>query len=390
MMSTYWRLFLCALGVCVSAPYLTAAAQAPPELRLTRDLRIDAATNDLTLITPPGGIAVSTRGTIAVTQNQDGTIRFFDAQGKSLGTFGRKGQGPGEFQTTNRLTWVGDTLSVSDASTRRYTLISPERSLVRSVSWLSAVSLATRAGGEPPRARPSPPRVRYADGSMLLTVSLATGSAMPDWPGGEKPGTPFIRVDSTGAFQRLIAWSPRAQCEAPFDAGNGPGSGGMVIPFCHQTLEEISPDGNLLVLVTKGTERSEFRVSVFRANGDTVFSQAVAFQSVPLPKAVADSARASRARGSQSQRDAAATMTIPETYPPFSRLIVGRDESVWIESIGPGAERFWYVLGNRGTLAGRAIVPRNVQLMVVSRTEVWGIETDDDGLQHIVRYRVGR
>jgi hypothetical protein len=146
-----------------------------------------------------------------------------------------------------------------------------------------------------------------------------------------------------------------------------------------------------LVLVSKGTERpSVFRVSAFRANGDTVFSQTVAFRSVPIPKSVADSARAARARGTQGQRDAAAKMLIPETYPPFSRLIVGRDESIWIESYGPGAEKFWYVLDNRGTITGRATVPRNVHLMVASRTAVWGIETDDDGLQHIVRYRVNR
>jgi hypothetical protein len=381
----------CAFGAALLVPPLPLRSQAAPALRLTRDLRIDAAAHDLTLVFPPGGIAVSSQGSIAASQNQDGTIRFFDAQGNALGVFGRKGQGPGEFQRIGGFTWAGDTLMVSDGTTRRYTLISPDRTLVRSVAWPSLVTLPAREGGEAPRVRAANPRARYSDGSLLLPASLATGSAAPDWPGGGKPGVPFIRVDSSGAFQRLVAWSQRAQCEAPFDAGAGPGSGGMLIPFCHQALEEVSPDGNLFVLVVKGSERpSTFRVTAFRANGDTVFSQPVAFQSVPIPKSVADSARAARARGSQSQKDAAAKMPIPETYPPFARLIVGRDETIWIESYGPGAERFWFVLDNRGTDTGKAMVPRNVQLMVVSRTAVWGIETDDDGLQHIVRFRVSR
>ena len=89
----------CAFGAALLVPPRSACGQRPPTLRLTRDLRIDAAANDLTLIIPSGGITVSSQGTIAVTQNQDGAIRFFDAQGKSLATFGRKGQGPGEFQT---------------------------------------------------------------------------------------------------------------------------------------------------------------------------------------------------------------------------------------------------------------------------------------------------
>lgn len=389
-MTTYWWRFLCALGVGIAAPYVTATAQSLPELQLTRDLRIDAAANDLTRIFPPGGLAVAPNGMIAVTQNQDGTIRFFDAQGKPSGAFGRKGQGPGEFQMITSFMWIGDTLLASDGTTRRYTFISPDRALLRSISWLPSVSVPGRAGIEAPRVRASFPRARYADGSTLLTVSLATGSTTPDWPGGEQPGTPFIRVDSTGAFQRLIAWSTRAQCAVQFDAGNGPTSGSLGIPFCHQTLEEVSPDGDLLVLVSKETERPAFRVTGFRANGDTSFTRSIAFRAIAIPKSVVDSARATRARGSQGQRDAAAKMPIPETYPPFARLIVGRDESIWIESFGPGAERFWYVLDNRGTVTGRATVPGNVQLMAVSRTVVWGIETDDDGFQHIIRLRVSR
>jgi hypothetical protein len=390
---SYWRAFR--VFAVVSLTYRTAAAQSPREFRLTRELRIDAAQHDLTVVYPPGGVpgglAVAPNGTMAVRQNQDGLIRFFDAQGNALGAFGRKGQGPGEFQTIGAFTWAGDTLIVSDGTTRRYTLISPDRKLVRSIAWPTTVTLPARAGAETPRVRASIPRVRYADGSLLLPVSLATGSVTPDWPGGEKTGTPFIRADSTGAFQRLISWSTRAGCSVQFDAGSGPTSGTLVIPYCHQALEEVSPDGNLLVLVSKDTERPDaFRVSAFRADGDTVFSQPVAFQLVPIPRSVADSARAMRARGTQGQRDAAAKMPIPETYPPFARLIVGRDESFWIESYGPGAERFWYVLDNRGTVSGRATFPRNVQLIVVSRTAVWGIETDTDGLQHIVRFRLTR
>jgi hypothetical protein len=385
---------LCILAV-VSAGYRAVPAQSPPQVRLARELRIDAAQHDLTVVYPPGGVpgglAVAPNGTIAVSQNQDGLIRFFDAQGNALGAFGRKGQGPGEFQRIGALTWAGDTLIVSDGTTRRYTLVSPDRTLVRSIAWPTTITAPARAGGEAPRVRTSFPRARYADGSLLLPAPLATGSPTPDWPGGEKAGIPFIRVDSTGAFQRLIAWSLRAQCEASFDAGNGPGSGGFLIPFCHQTIEEVSPDATLLVLVSKGTERpSVFHVSGFRPNGDAVFSQSLTFQPVAIPKSVVDSARAARARGTQGQKDAAAKMLIPETYPPFSRLIIGRDESIWIESYGPGAERFWYVLDNRGTVSGRATAPRNVQLIVVSRTAVWGIETDDDGLQHIVRFRVSR
>ena len=365
-------------------------AQEPPTLRLTRDLRIDAAEHDLTPIAPPAGMAVSDGGVIVFGQNQDGVLRFFDARGASLGTFGRKGQGPGEFQTIGRLTWIADTLVASDGSTRRLTLISPDRKLIRTVPWLATVSVPAKSS-DVPRVRASIPRIMYADGSQLMTVSLATGSPVPDWPGGEKPGTPMVRVDSTGAFLRLIAWSPRRECSQPWDAGRGMGSGSMLIPFCAQTIEETTPDGSRLALaILEAGGAPAFRVVVFRANGDTVYSRSYPYQLVSIPGAVRDSVRAMRARGSQSQRDAAAKMPIPESYPPVSRLLLGHDESVWLEGYGARGERVWQVLDARGDVIGKVVAPPSTQVMVVSREVVWAIETDNDGLQHIVRFRVTR
>jgi len=375
--------------IMVSPPSL--AAQAVPELRLTRDLRIDAAEHDLTFITPPGGMAVSTSGVIVFSQNQDGVLRFFDARGASLGTFGRKGQGPGEFQIAARLSWIAGTLVVSDGTTRRFTLVSPDRKLIRTVPWLANVSVPGKAG-EGPRVRASIPRSSYADGSQLMTVSLATGSPVPEWPGGEKPGIPLIRVDSTGAFQRLIAWSPRRDCSVPFDAGAGMGSGTLMTPFCAQAIEDVSPDGSRISLAfLEPGSTPAFRVTAFRASGDTIYSRSYPFQPVSIPSGVKDSARAARARGSQSQRDAAAKMPIPDSYPPVSRVLVGRDETTWLEVYGAKGERVWQVLDARGSVIGRiGAPPPNTHFMVVSRDAVWAIETDGDGLQHVVRFRVGR
>src|SRR5688572_17587113 len=95
-----WR-FLVVAVTLVSPPLL--GAQEPPAWRLARDLRIDAGEHDLSPIT---SLAVSPNGNIAINQQQDGLVRFFDAGGKPLGTFGRRGQGPGEFMTVGRMWWI--------------------------------------------------------------------------------------------------------------------------------------------------------------------------------------------------------------------------------------------------------------------------------------------
>src|SRR3990172_8419254 len=112
----------------VLASALPTGAQSIPVLTITRDLRIDAAEHDLSPIT---WLTVSPTGNIAVSQPQDGLIRFFDARGSSLGSFGRKGRGPGEFDTPSRVGWIAETLWVGDMGTRRFTLVSPSRTLVR-------------------------------------------------------------------------------------------------------------------------------------------------------------------------------------------------------------------------------------------------------------------
>jgi hypothetical protein len=93
----------------------------------------------------------------------------------------------------------------------------------------------------------------------------------------------------------------------PYDAGAGMGSGNMAIPLCPQAIEDVAPDGSRvsLAFLDPGSAAA-FRVMAFRANGDTLYSRSYPFQSVSIPAEVKDSARATRARGSQSQRDAAA------------------------------------------------------------------------------------
>lgn len=40
-------------------------------------------------------------------------------------------------------------------------------------------------------------------------------------------------------------------------------------------------------------------------------------------------------------------------------------------------------------MVGRVAVPDNVRIVVANATHIWGIETDADGVQSVVRYRVG-
>jgi hypothetical protein len=129
-----------------------------------------------------------------------------------------------------------------------------------------------------------------------------------------------------------------------------------------------------------------YRVEVTRSTGENVFVRSYAYRPVEVPSAVRDSIKAA----ARAPAPRAAAEKLPEFYPPLRTILSGRDETVWIELFSTGRDRAWQVLDERGNQVAQVKVPRNIRIQVASRAVVWATETDDDGLQHIVRFRVTR
>lgn len=99
------------------------AQSTPRTLPLTKELTISGIEEDLC---PIENIAIAADGGMVVWQQQDRQLRFFDSRGRSLGRFGRSGEGPGEFRYLSPLAgWKSDTFWLTDPTTRRVTLVSP-------------------------------------------------------------------------------------------------------------------------------------------------------------------------------------------------------------------------------------------------------------------------
>jgi hypothetical protein len=81
-------------------------------------------------------------------------------------------------------------------------------------------------------------------------------------------------------------------------------------------------------------------------------------------------------------------MTAPASYPPLSRIVLGRDQTTWLEVYSTEGDRQWLVLDARGEPVGRVAVPRGVRIQAASRESIWATDTDEDGLQHIMRFAI--
>lgn len=389
MMRTFWRGISCTLGTSLVLYPLAMGGQSPSQLRITRDLRIDANAHDLSNV---GWLVVAPDGSIAVSQPQDGLVRFFRANGSPLGSFGRKGRGPGEFEQLARGGWLADSLWVSDFSTRRFTIIGPDRTLARTVPWVASLDFPGLPPDEVPRTTSVAARAVLSRNAQILQVSLPDDGT---WPGGRKSGDATVRAASAGTFERVLAWRPQVDCifSRPITVEGRSGVASMIVPFCAQPIDDISADGSRYVaseVLSARDRRGQYRVTAFRSSGDSLWSRVLDYEVVSIPASVLDSVITQRTGRSGPAVAVALREKTPRVFPPLLRVLAGRDQSTWLERYSVSGQRTWIALDERGNLAGTLAVPRNVRILAASLQTVWATETDDDGLQSIVRFRVSR
>jgi hypothetical protein len=82
--------------------------------------------------------------------------------------------------------------------------------------------------------------------------------------------------------------------------------------------------------------------------------------------------------------------TMPSYFPPVQFAFVGTDGTTWLMYwAAPGAAtRQYVVLGSNGDPLATVVLPKSVLPQVISRHVMWGVLTDADGIDSVVRYRV--
>lgn len=393
------RLALCIPVLTISG--LTAitvfgAAQAIPRtLPLTKELAISGVEEDLG---PIDRIAIAADGGVVVWQQQDRQLRFFDSRGRSLGRFGRSGEGPGEFRTLGPLSgWKSDTLWITDPTTRRVTLISPERTLVRSVKWPTAIRFGVDSVSLDPGLVP---RAIFPDGSIIAPLFLRASTPRPLWYDTKERRTPYVTARPDGALVRVVGWSSELatrECivEVNFKDGGGSAIG---IPFCAMATAGVVSDGSRFVTVTPEPGNGIHLVAVTPA-GDTLVDRRHRFPVHRIAKSVLDSTRRAMrnvpglryasAANTAKVVEAVNRITLPNTYPAFRRVLLGEDGSVWLEQWAADGTRLWVAVDRDGTILGRVQLPSRGELRAARRGTIWVVELDDDDVPSIVRYGVG-
>jgi hypothetical protein len=352
-------------------------------LRLVETLRIDGNAQDLV---PINRVIIGTDGTIVLAQRIDNSVVFFGPAGERLGVVGRAGDGPGEFRVISGLGWIADTLWVLDGQLRRFTLISPAQSVIRTIPSPRFAHPPPSASGSLPDFNVIFPQALYADGAVAAILGAPTGARAEQFNQLQIETIGSVSLD--GIFRRVIAQYPRGESE---------GLTG-VYPFAPvRALTGFSADGNRIAMVkpsVEGPDAGLFRVLVVTPAGEVVYDRQHPFEKVPITRAAAEAridllaGRLAERRGAAAAAEYRRKAYVPPLYPPFTGIHVARDGGIWIQERATAVGHAYLVFDHRGTPLGRVILPTTQQVRAVERETVWVTEQDANGVESVVRYRV--
>jgi hypothetical protein len=236
------------------------------------------------------------------------------------------------------------------------------------------------------------PIERFPDGHFVV-------SAAPRRPSQAPLGLTFIDSVPLGivSFSDLAPkWigSLRNEMFMVQSAGGGRRGGGRTAvsyPYGRRTSYAVSGDR----LWVGDSETGTITQHTSAGRGVAVFAAPTAAR--PLDTAAIRRLRTSLLSDAmnwndRARMDAAHAFPYPKNAPRFAEFLPGINGEMWIAQFreDPSARRTYVVVDRTGAAIGRVTAPPRVELLEIGATDVLGILTDGDGIEHVVRHTLRR
>lgn len=308
-------------------------------------------------------------GRVIVADGGSARMVVFDAAGRHSATWGRRGEGPGEFTGLAKVArWRGDSIAAWDM-------------------WQNRVSIFDSAGvhGRSFRLLPdedAPPRVVdvRADGA-ILAMTLPIVSSAERVSGLVRRDRTYVLLNETGHRETSIGVFPGSEGYVDYE-------GDMLmswrLPFGRSTVAAFWNDQVLVAT----NDRYEMRS--YAADG--TLRRLVRRQHDPIAPTQADldaHVEALLANLPAEERAlqvaSAARLPLVDAYPAYAGVAVDAEGRLWVEEYRPRGEepRTWTVFDGRGCVAEVVDVPDELEVWEIGGDYVLGKATDELGIEQV-------
>lgn len=294
------------------------------------------------------GVSLSADGTIVVMDARAPMVRMFAVDGRSLGTLGREGDGPGELRLPLAAVQRADGgLVVVDLLQKRVTRFEPSGD-VEGVASFNAF----------------PAGAGFAEDAGRLVITAT------DFRGGLS----LLALDvTTGGLDTVLA-------RVPFLDGDG--------------MRFIAPavrrDGGFAF----GAGEEEYRIAVYGPDAELEMQIERDVERRPRTREELDAASERRhvASGSRTEGSRPRAIEVDPRQPHFSNLTALRfDETgrLWVRtSRGPAGSTTFDLFDTRGRYLGETTVAREVGVYAVAGEWLTGLVSDETDIQRIAIWRL--
>lgn len=325
------------------------------------------------------GAARLSDGRIAVANNRAPDVRIFDAEGRHLRTFGRRGEGPEDFNSPVLVgTLPGDTLVVVDRLLRRINLYHPDEGFIRGATAVPEILGYLLTEG------------MFSSGSVLIQRSIWT----EDLPNGLfRFPTLYLSVAPDGSLEHDFGELPGD--ETVFSAREV--EGGVM------TMSSERPFGRSPRVAVAGDRfffgpQDTYEIEVREQNG--TLTRLIRRDKAPAP--VTDAHVSSLMEEildettdtdqNREFRRMFREAPIPELHPAYGYIYADALGFLWVEEYRlPGDRtRFTTIFDPEGRMVGSLTLPERFQVFEIGEDYLLGRGVDDLGVEYLRLYRLSR
>jgi hypothetical protein len=323
-----------------------------------------------------GGLARLSTGEVAVFTAPPFEIRLFSRDGKFVRRVARPGSGPGELGIVYWFGRSGDSLMTFDDTQARITIFDVPRSQVATIPF-------------------APTKV---SSRMVVNGSLANGSwivATVAFP-RTRPEGPSRDTTTIGLWRRGVEGTQTVGSfpNFAFFSNNGPAGTSFEFDALAANTTFLTVGNEIWVGIPEARS-----ITVYDSTGKLARQVRVPFEPVRFDGAELRRLRDSRLASKKRALDSARTSAMFEgssrplgSRPAFSRLLLGRDGRVWVESfrVDRASSAEYVALDRTGRVVGRLTSPPGVRFWDFGADYALGVRKDENDVETVELYAYSR